>query len=179
MYKYKCRIIKVVDGDTVDVDIDLGFGVWLNNQRIRLYGIDTPECRTRDKVEKYFGLMAKALVKDFLKEGSIQHLSTSLSKSRKGKFGRILGQFWIYDSWTDRQTSLNNALLVRNYAVEYNGQSKAEIKQSHLVNRRIIWERLGYGEKELREIQGKSYSSNNYTTKREDIFLQENGKKDS
>ena len=112
MYKYKCRIIKVVDGDTVDVDIDLGFGVWLNNKRIRLYGIDTPECRTRDKEEKYFGLMAKALVKDFLKEGSIQHLSTRLDK--RGKFGRILGEFWIYDSWTDRQTTLNNALLIRN-----------------------------------------------------------------
>ena len=53
MYKYKAKIIRVVDGDTVDVDIDLGFGVWLNNQRIRLYGIDTPECRTRDKVESY------------------------------------------------------------------------------------------------------------------------------
>ena len=179
MYKYKCKIIRVVDGDTVDVDIDLGFGVWLNNQRIRLYGIDTPECRTRDKEEKYFGLMAKALVNDFLKEGSIQHLSTRLDKKQRGKFGRILGEFWIYDSWVDRQTTLNAALLIRNYAVEYNGQSKAEIEQSHLVNRRIIWERLGYGEKELREIQGKSYSASNYTTKREDIFLQANRKKGS
>ena len=50
MYEYKCKLVKVVDGDTIDVDIDLGFGVWMRNQRIRLYGIDTPESRTSDKV---------------------------------------------------------------------------------------------------------------------------------
>jgi endonuclease YncB( thermonuclease family) len=52
MYEYKATVVKVVDGDTVDVDIDLGFDTWLHNQRIRLYGIDTPECRTRNKQEK-------------------------------------------------------------------------------------------------------------------------------
>ena len=56
MYEYKCKLVKVVDGDTIDVDIDLGFGVWMRNQRIRLYGIDTPESRTYDKVEKEYGL---------------------------------------------------------------------------------------------------------------------------
>ena len=48
MYTYRCNVIKIIDGDTVDVDIDLGFGVWLKKQRIRMYGIDTPESRTRD-----------------------------------------------------------------------------------------------------------------------------------
>ena len=62
MFEYKCKMVKVVDGDTVDVDIDLGFGVWLRKQRIRLYGIDTPEARTSDDVEKVYGLAAK----DFL-----------------------------------------------------------------------------------------------------------------
>ena len=62
MYEYKAIVVKVVDGDTVDVDIDLGFNVWLKKQRIRLYGIDTPESRTRDKVEKVFGNLAKAKV---------------------------------------------------------------------------------------------------------------------
>ena len=52
MYEYKCKIDRVVDGDTVDVDIDLGFGIWLRKERVRLYGIDTPECRTRDLEEK-------------------------------------------------------------------------------------------------------------------------------
>ena len=59
MYEYRCKILRVVDGDTVDVDIDLGFGVWMHKERIRLHGIDTPESRTRDKVEKIFGLEAK------------------------------------------------------------------------------------------------------------------------
>ena len=56
MYQYKCKLVKVVDGDTIDVDIDLGFGVWLRKQRIRMYGIDTPESRTRDLEEKKYGL---------------------------------------------------------------------------------------------------------------------------
>ena len=59
MYEYKAHVVKVVDGDTVDVDIDLGFGIVLANERVRVMGIDTPESRTRDKVEKKFGLAAK------------------------------------------------------------------------------------------------------------------------
>ena len=55
MYEYKCNIVKIVDGDTVDVDIDLGFGVWLKDERVRIMGIDTPESRTSDKTEKIFG----------------------------------------------------------------------------------------------------------------------------
>ena len=56
MYEYRCKILKVIDGDTVDVDIDLGFGVWMHKERVRLHGIDTPESRTRDLVEKKYGL---------------------------------------------------------------------------------------------------------------------------
>ena len=67
MYQYKCKLVKVVDGDTIDVDIDLGFGVWLRKQRIRMYGIDTPESRTRDLEEKRYGLAAKEFVKQFVK----------------------------------------------------------------------------------------------------------------
>ena len=59
MFEYKCKLVRVIDGDTVDIDIDLGFGVWMKKQRIRLYGIDTPESRTKDKVEKVFGRAAK------------------------------------------------------------------------------------------------------------------------
>ena len=55
MYEYRCKVTRVVDGDTVDIDIDLGFGVWLHKERERIYGIDTPESRTRDKVEKKYG----------------------------------------------------------------------------------------------------------------------------
>ena len=62
MHEYKCKLVKVVDGDTIDVDIDLGFGVWLRNQRIRMYGIDTPESRTSDKVEKIYGLGLQKII---------------------------------------------------------------------------------------------------------------------
>ena len=76
MYEYKCKILRVVDGDTVDVDIDLGFGVWLKNERVRMMGIDTPESRTRDKEEKRFGLAAESFVKSHMPVGSIQVLKT-------------------------------------------------------------------------------------------------------
>ena len=66
MYQYKAQLIKVVDGDTIEVDFDLGFGVWLRNQRIRLYGIDTPESRTSDKEEKARGLISKAKLNEVL-----------------------------------------------------------------------------------------------------------------
>ena len=59
MYEYKCKIVKIVDGDTVDVDLDLGFGVWLRDERVRIMGIDTPESRTSDAMEKIFGQAAK------------------------------------------------------------------------------------------------------------------------
>ena len=59
MYEYKCKIVKIVDGDTVDIDLDLGFGVWLRDERVRIMGIDTPESRTSDKIEKIFGLASK------------------------------------------------------------------------------------------------------------------------
>ena len=62
MYEYKTKLVKVVDGDTVDVDIDLGFGVWLKKERVRIMGIDTPESRTRDKVEKVFGKSRKQAI---------------------------------------------------------------------------------------------------------------------
>ena len=100
MYEYKCKILRVVDGDTVDVDIDLGFGVWMHRERVRMMGIDTPESRTRDKVEKLFGLASKDYLKGMLPIGSMQVLKTQIDKSgedKKGKFGRILGDFLIDD----------------------------------------------------------------------------------
>ena len=127
MYEYRCRIDRVVDGDTVDVDIDLGFGVWMKKQRIRLYGVDTPESRTRDAEEKVFGNMAKDFVKEHVPEGSTQVLRTKLDG--KGKFGRILGEFVIED------TTLNRMLIETSNAVEYHGQSKEEIEKEHLQNR--------------------------------------------
>ena len=129
MYEYRVKIVRVVDGDTVDVDIDLGFGVWLKKQRVRLYGIDTPESRTRDLVEKRFGNMAKDYLKSRLSSGAI--LGTMLDK--KGKFGRILGEFFVLD--TDQKINVNEELISKHHAVAYYGQSKEEIEEAHLVNR--------------------------------------------
>ena len=72
MYEYKCKVVRVVDGDTVDVDIDLGFGVWLHKERVRIIGMDTPESRTRDKEEKKYGLAAKAELKVLLDDDDIK-----------------------------------------------------------------------------------------------------------
>ena len=131
MYEYNCKIVRVVDGDTVDVDIDLGFAVWLNKQRIRLFGVDTPESRTRDAEEKKFGILAKNFVKGRLPVGSMQILRTRMDDSR-GKFGRILGEFVL------EETTLNQLLIVTNNGVPYFGQSKEEIEKAHLENRRIV-----------------------------------------
>ena len=70
MHEYRVEIVKVVDGDTVDVDIDLGFGIWMKNERVRLFGIDTPESRTRDLEEKKYGLAAKQYLIDKLNAGT-------------------------------------------------------------------------------------------------------------
>ena len=110
MYEYKCKILRVVDGDTVDVDIDLGFGVWMHKERIRLYGIDTPESRTRDLEEKRYGNMAKELVKSYMPVGSMQTLITEKDKS--GKYGRILGKFRLEDG-----SILNDFMIEKHYAI--------------------------------------------------------------
>ena len=141
MYEYNCKIVRVVDGDTVDVDIDLGFGIWIQNERIRLYAIDTPESRTRDSMEKIFGKMASAIVEKFLPLGSIQILQTVQDKA--GKFGRVLGKFKIFDGEEDRETTLNEWMIENHYAVAYHGQSKEDIADEHLKNYEHLVENLG------------------------------------
>ena len=136
MYEYRCKIVKVIDGDTVDVDIDLGFGVWMKKERIRLYGIDTPESRTRDLEEKKYGLISKEAVLSYLPLDSMQTLRTQ--KDKAGKFGRILGEFVIYDSFKDRQTTLNEWMIENHLAVAYHGQSKQDIEDEHLENRKLV-----------------------------------------
>jgi len=133
MYEYNCKIRRVVDGDTLDVDIDLGFDLCLSNQRIRLKGVDTPESRTRDLEEKKFGLLAKELVKSYCPIGQTLTLRTSLDD--RGKFGRILGEFMVYHAKKDACRTLNSILIEEGYGVAYNGQSKEDIKEQHFFNR--------------------------------------------
>ena len=128
MHEYHCVITRIIDGDTIDVDIDLGFDCWLHKQRIRLHGIDTPESRTRDLEEKKYGLAAKAFVEKFIPLGSTALLKTK----EKGKYGRYLGDFKVKNQW------LCTELLKHRHAVRYEGQSKKAIKQAHLDNRKLL-----------------------------------------
>ena len=144
MYEYKAKILRVVDGDTVDVDIDLGFGVWLRNERVRIMGIDTPESRTRDKQEKKFGLLAKERLKELLPKGKDSVLRTQIDKDgedAKGKFGRILGNFVYGHGHNGRFTMVTDILIKEGHAVAYYGQNKEDIEKAHQLNReRLIRE---------------------------------------
>ena len=130
MYEYTCIIRKIVDGDTVYADVDLGFGVTLRGSdgrgiNIRLFGIDTPESRTRNKEEKKYGLLAKHFVTEFIPVGSKCILRTK----EKGKYGRYFGDFKVGRKWLCAE-------LLKNYhAVKYHGQSKKDIAAAHLLNR--------------------------------------------
>jgi micrococcal nuclease len=130
MYEYKCTITRVVDGDTVDVDIDLGFDIWLKGERVRIMGIDTPESRTRDDVEKLFGLAAKKRLEELLGETGI--LKTVIDRNggdAKEKFGRVLGDFVVGDR------TVTEILIEEGHAVKYYGQNKADVEVAHLANR--------------------------------------------
>jgi micrococcal nuclease len=120
LYVYKCKVTRVVDGDTVDVVLDLGFSIEYRD-RVRLMAIDTPESRTRNKVEKKLGLASKGRLKDlcqYYKGG----LVLRTSKEGKGKFGRILGSLFP----TNGDQSLNERLIEEGYARPYYGGSKDE-----------------------------------------------------
>jgi len=133
MWTYRCKLRRVVDGDTVDVDIDLGFGIWQMNERVRIMGIDTPESRTRDKIEKKFGLAAKAKLKSLL--GPRPVLQTTISKKgedMKGKFGRVLGDFIIEGK------PVTEIMCKSGHAVPYFGGAKANTQKQHMKNRKRL-----------------------------------------
>jgi micrococcal nuclease len=137
-HEYDVTVIKVVDGDTVDVDIDLGFGITLRDERVRIMGIDTPESRTRDKVEDLFGEAAKARVKELMHEGG--KLITTEDKNgedMKGKFGRILGDFYV-ERYEGKKERLTDILIEEGHAVAYFGGSKEEVQMKHEANRQKL-----------------------------------------
>ena len=134
MYEYRCKVVKIIDGDTVDVDIDLGFGVWLLKERIRVFGIDTPESRTRDLEEKKYGLAAKEYLTGMLDDDGGIILKTH--KDKTGKFGRILGELWRTTNYADQ--SINNYMIDKHHAVMYLGQSKEDIQEQHIKNREFV-----------------------------------------
>lgn len=132
--EYDVTVVKVVDGDTVDVDIDLGFGICLKDERVRVMGIDTPESRTSNKVEKLFGLAAKNRLYELLEHNA--KLITTEDKSgedMKGKFGRILGDFRAADG-----RLVTEIMIEEGHCVPYFGGSKDDTQAAHEVNRKRL-----------------------------------------
>jgi micrococcal nuclease len=127
MYEYSCKVERVVDGDTIDVVLDLGFDI-LYKSRVRLYGIDTPESRTRNLDEKARGKMAAAFLKDAINNGKKVVIQTKLKDSR-GKFGRVLGDV-VVDG-----ININQSMIDNYHAAAYFGQSKEAIEAVHDANR--------------------------------------------
>ena len=119
MYEYRVKkVSNVVDGDTIDVDIDLGFNI-AYSQRVRLAGIDTPESRTTDKKEKALGLESKKRLKDILAKASVVVIRTQKPDSTE-KYGRVLG--WLFVDGAEQ--SVNEALIADGYAWGYMGETK-------------------------------------------------------
>jgi endonuclease YncB( thermonuclease family) len=106
MFEYYCKVNRVVDGDTIDVTVDLGFDIH-HSARVRMMGIDTPESRTRNLAEKALGLASKARLKELLKG---QKVKIATSKEGKGKFGRILADILVVDKKAMKPTSITNSL---------------------------------------------------------------------
>ena len=132
MYEYSCTVTRVVDGDTIDVILDLGFSI-LHKCRVRLYGIDTPESRTRNKDEKIRGKLASKFLQDAIDNGKKVVLRSKL-KDSKGKYGRVLGEIVVDD------ININVSMIENYLAVAYFGQSKNDIEAEHLINRKKLIE---------------------------------------
>ena len=122
MYTYKAKLDRVVDGDTIDVNIDLGFDITVH-KRIRLAGIDTPESRTRDLEEKKRGLAAKYRLTEILDQGSLV-----VDSKEVGKYGRVLGVLTVHPDNLDLPINVNETLVREGHAVEYNGGKKVKKK---------------------------------------------------
>ena len=121
MYEYRVKkLINVIDGDTIDADIDLGFDISLL-RRVRMAGIDTPESRTTDKAEKVLGLEAKEYLKKMLKDAKTIVIKTELPDSSE-KYGRILG--WVYVDGAAK--SINEKMIEDGYAWGYMGETKVK-----------------------------------------------------
>lgn len=134
MFEYNGKVKKVVDGDTIDAYIDLGFDVWVT-KRIRFMGIDTPESRTRDKVEKRFGKGAKHRLKEMLEYNDNKF---TVKSHGTGKFGRVLGElFIICEKNNNSIVSINKQLIKEGHAVAYFGGSKQEVKDALFEARKL------------------------------------------
>jgi|TARA_R100001143_G_scaffold13953_1_gene15959 micrococcal nuclease len=140
MYEYNCKVKRVVDGDTVDVVIDLGFDIHFAT-RVRLYGMDTPESRTRNKDEKVRGYMSKDFLEEWMEKDDV---IIRTRRDKKGKFGRVLGEMIV------RGENINKLMIKECLAVEYYGQSKDDIEKQHMLNREVLIEKRLFNPDEIK-----------------------------
>jgi|TARA_R110001592_G_scaffold251328_3_gene514002 micrococcal nuclease len=126
-YIYRAKLDRVVDGDTIDAMIDVGFDIWVK-KRIRYKGIDTWESRTRDAAEKKLGLQAKARNKELLEKVSEKSGYFRLKSYGVGKYGRVLGELFIMDS-NGVQMNINQTLINEGHAYVYDGGKKKLLKE--------------------------------------------------
>ena len=132
MYEYRVKkLVGVVDGDTIDVEIDLGFDISIF-KRVRLAGIDTPESRTSDKYEKTLGLESKAYLKQRLSAAKTIVIKTEKPDSSE-KYGRVLG--WLF--LDEDKTSFNEAMIASGYAWSYLGDTKVKNFDELIQKRKI------------------------------------------
>ena len=124
------KVTKIVDGDTIDVLLDMGFDIKYQS-RVRLFGIDTPESRTRNKEEKVRGLLSKEYLKQALKKAKKLTIKTHKG-SETGKFGRILGEIFADG------INLNLKMCTEGYAVQYYGQNKSLVEAEHIKNKKKL-----------------------------------------
>ena len=144
--EFHVTISKIVDGDTVDVDIDLGFSTVLKKQRVRLMGIDAPESRTRDLVEKLFGNASKKHLTHLLSEGDITLISHD-----KGKFGRILGELFVHNE-DESVINVNKQMIDDHHAVEYTGENKDTTTERHMEHRQLLLEKGTVTQEQIDEV---------------------------
>ena len=146
MWTYRAKVVRVIDGDTVDVNIDLGFSTVLKKQRVRLMGIDTPESRTRDLVEKLFGKASKKHLTHLLSEGNI-----TLVSHDKGKFGRILGELFVHNE-DESVINVNKQMILDHHAVEYTGENKDTTTERHMEHRKLLMEKGVVTQEQIDEV---------------------------
>jgi len=128
--EYPVSIKRIIDGDTLEVDIDLGFSIKLVNQHLRLAGIDTPEIHSSDSVEKHYGNLARETLTQWVADKNALLL---VGGGARDKFGRLLGDLKHTDG-----TKATDFLLSKHMAVKYDGQSKTSITEAHLANRKLL-----------------------------------------
>lgn len=115
LYSYKAHVIKVYDGDTITVNINLGFDMWMYNQKIRLLGINTPEIRGEDRLE---GLISRDRLRDLILDKDVV---IKTLKDKTGKYGRWLGTIYLKEELSDNWNNINQTLMEEGLAKAYGG----------------------------------------------------------